>query len=258
MNKAAFWSSQGWQWRLLCMLILGCAAPGIRQAPHAPRVKGLTKPAASPERFRNPPQLDEVAPAKEFLRDGYDEDQPIRLFGYVILRQSEPLAATPRNLALIQAFWAGLEPVRPYVDFRLRGTMFWPLHSLSPDEIQNALEHGNWATFLDHYHGARARLILSRCQLEAGVGPLVIVATQPLGQMAGSFTLRGKQALVIDCSNIGDEQFMRVFQLIQSQVMEGNHFQHDAWDLRRIQDALQPIFGQQISGSVQLAAIRSN
>lgn len=170
-------------------------------------------------------------PLREFLMDGFDEDQPGIFHAYFIVADDTSDASEQQRLAaLAEAWWRGFELRQPYDQPMIPSVIYWPVTGISLAEARLAVERGRWEVLAAHYQYQRARVIFQRIQGLAGVGPFFVLAFQPLGQVVQTFSLKqGFPILVIDFSSVPKEKFEPLMRVVCERIIGNPQILDHPW-----------------------------
>jgi hypothetical protein len=229
---------------LICLLLLSaCAGP-------KPIRKSIVQLKVSPE-------VRDAALTRDMLLDGFDEDAPARVFGYILLPQGllnnqEPYAVLPRIIAKL--FWTSLAPHRPARTSVPTGITYWLAHQVERKVILQAALDQDWRTLLKHYHVERANLISNRLNLEL-TQPVLVVATQPLGQVAGEFKRSGKKVVILDLSQVKEDKIGKLLQKVQQEIMEKPSRAQRFWKQKKLYSCFRPFLKEQAEMPIQIKTL---
>ncbi|MBN1595113.1 hypothetical protein JW933_04215 [candidate division FCPU426 bacterium] len=173
----------------------------------------------------------------EFLGDGFDEDVPAPLYGYLLLPTAGLSANRGRRLA--EAFWQTLSSHHAFPS----GITYWPVQKAARAELVQAAKRRQWQFWIESYHYRRAQVIYQRIQ-EADERALLIVAPEPLGRLARDLRVRGQEVLLLDLTPVPDEKLPAFFRIYQTEIMQKSGGRRN-WEqtIRRLQTRMKNLAG---------------
>lgn len=221
----------------------------------------LLSACAGPQRIRKPsiqpmvsPEFREALLTRDILLDGFDEDAPVRLFGYILFSRSIlPNKGQYDSLqqTIVKVFWKSLTPQNTTRQAVQNGIIYWPAHHANRKVLLQAALDQDWQTLLKYYHFERSALILNRLQLEVAQ-PLLVVAAEPLGQVVGEFKSTGKKVLILDLSQVMEAKLEDMFRKVQKEIMEKPGQLQRSWNQKILYSYFRLFFKKQNEKAVSI------
>ncbi len=220
------------------LLLSACAGP-------PPKRNAYIQPMVSQE-------IREAAMTRDFLLDGFDEDAPVRLFGYVLFPRGILLTNGQYDSlqqAIAKVFWNSLAPQNHPEKITRSGMTYWLAHKTTRNVLYLAALDQDWKTLLNYYHVERSALILNRLQTDV-TQPVLVVATEPLGQAAGAYKGTGEKVLILDLSLVLEGKLTFLLQKYQKEIMEKRGQVKRLWNKKYLYSCFRPFFGKQTKKAV--------